>query len=375
VRVVVVGAGIVGTAAAWFLAEAGAAVTVVEAESPAAGATGASDGAVSVGSKRPGPLMALARRARDLYRELGHDVLAGLFLARPTYLVARSEEEAALLARHGADLAEAGEPTEPLGRADLARLLPGIGAVAAAGLAVPGDGHALGYAVADRFIRRGAFRVLRDAPVRALHLDRGRAAGVVTAAGPLPADAVVVAAGLGSAALVGLGDVLVPRKGQLVVTDRAVAKGPALGGQVMAASYLAGKRRIAFDRPHVGLTIDPLATGQFLVGGTREEGRADRGTDPATIAAILREALELYPPLARRRVVRTFAGIRTATRDGLPIVGRHPRVPGLVVATGFEGDGICLGPLMGAVARDLVIGAPPRVGIEALDPARFPEAA
>ncbi len=93
--------------------------------------------------------------------------------------------------------------------------------------------------------------------------------------------------------------------------------------------------------------------------------------DIAKRAAILREALDLYPPLAQRRVLRSFAGVRTASRDGLPIVGPHPRHDGLVVATGFEGDGICLGPLMGASAARLLLGQSPDVDLSALAPERF----
>ena len=53
-------------------------------------------------------------------------------------------------------------------------------------------------------------------------------------------------------------------------------------------------------------------TGQFLIGGSREDNRSDPSTDAVTIAAILREALDLYPPLSGRRVLRSFAGVRTA---------------------------------------------------------------
>ncbi|NWM44851.1 FAD-binding oxidoreductase, partial [Escherichia coli] len=82
--------------------------------------------------------------------------------------------------------------------------------------------------------------------------------------------------------------------------------------------------------------IDPLKTGQFLLGGTREDNRSDTGTDIESISQIVREAAALYPPLLARRVIRTFSGVRTATRDGLPIVGQHPTIENLVLATGFE---------------------------------------
>jgi len=69
-HVIIIGAGIVGAATAYFLSCAGARVTVLDASTPAAGASGASDGAVSVASKRPGPMMELAGASRALYLQL-----------------------------------------------------------------------------------------------------------------------------------------------------------------------------------------------------------------------------------------------------------------------------------------------------------------
>lgn len=372
IHVAVIGAGIVGAAAAHFLAAAGARVTLLDASGPAAGATGASDGAVSVASKRPGPMMDLARHARAFYARCEQDGLfRGLFHRRSTFLVARTALEAELVARHGADLAVAGERVVEIDHATLLERIPGLGTSVCAALEIPDDGHALGYEITERLLHRGRIEIRRDAPASEIVMQAGRVAGVAIRDELLAADAVLVAAGIGSARLLGLGEILIPRKGQMIVTDRACAAGPAIDGHLMAASYLAAKRGIVRDNAHIGLVIDPLMTGQFLIGGSREDHRSDHTTDAATIAAILREALDLYPPLAGRRVLRSFAGVRTASRDGLPIVGLHPHREGVVIATGFEGDGICLGPFMGACAARLLLGEKPEADLSALTPQRF----
>ncbi|MCA1968238.1 MAG: FAD-binding oxidoreductase, partial [Rhizobium sp.] len=64
---IVIGSGIVGAATAYFLARRGIAVRLIDASAPAAEATGAADGAVSVASKRPGPMMAAALKGVALY--------------------------------------------------------------------------------------------------------------------------------------------------------------------------------------------------------------------------------------------------------------------------------------------------------------------
>ena len=273
--------------------------------------------------------------------------------------------------QHGADLARAGERVVEIDRATLLARIPGLGASVRAALEIPDDGHALGYEITERLLRRSRIDIRRGSPASEIVMQAGRVAGVAVRDDLLSADAVLVAAGIGSAPLLGLGDILIPRKGQMAVTDRASGAGPAIDGHLMAASYLAAKRGIVRGNGHIGLVIDPLMTGQFLIGGSREDHRSDHSTDAVTIAAILREALDLYPPLAHRRVLRSFAGVRTASRDGLPIVGPHPQRAGMVIATGFEGDGICLGPYMGASAARLLLGEKPEVDLSALSPQRF----
>jgi glycine/D-amino acid oxidase-like deaminating enzyme len=368
----VIGAGIIGAATAFYLVRAGARVTVLDAESPSAGATGASDGAVSVASKRPGTMMTLAREARDLYAQLVIEgVLTGVFHTRPTYLFARTPQEVELIESQGRELASQGEFTISLSRHDLLTRIPGLGASVLAGLKVPLDGHAIGYQVVNRLLSSAQVVVRHHTPVQRLAVRNGRVIGVETSAGLIPADVVVVAAGFESSRLLGLDDILIPRKGQLIITDRAAAGVAPFPGPLMSAGYLAAKRTTSPGQNSVNLVIDPLRTGQFLIGSSREAGLTDRQTDVRTVSAILREALDVYPALARQRVIRTFAGIRATTRDGLPIVGRHPTLDGLIVATGMQGDGICLGPLIGAAVARLACDHEPEQDLSPLSPRRF----
>jgi len=374
-HVVVIGAGIVGAATAFYLSRAGAQVTVLDAQTPSAGATGASDGAVSVASKRPGVMMQLARQARDLYAQLvREEVLTDLFHTRPTYLFARSELEVAVIAAQQRDLDSQDEPTLWLDRAMLMRRVPGLGASVLAGLKVPKDGHAIGYQVTHRLLSCANVVPLRHTPVLDLVLSNGRVIGVETATGRLLADVVVLAAGIDSMAFLGLDKVMIPRKGQLVVTDRAAFGYAVLPGPLMSASYLASKHTPTVLQSSVSLVIDPLRTGQFLLGSSRETGILDHQTDVRTVATILREAIDVYPPLARQRVIRTFAGIRATTEDGLPLVGRHPELDGLILATAMQGDGICLGPLVGAAVARWALEQDSAQDFAALSPARFPKA-
>ncbi|WP_054310468.1 FAD-binding oxidoreductase [Mesorhizobium sp. 1M-11] len=372
-KVVVIGAGIVGVSVAYFLARAGIRAVLIDSSSPSAGATGSSDGAISVASKQPGMLMAFAQQARGLYARLSDEgVLAGLYQRRPTYLIARSTEEMALLELHASDLRSAGEAIEVADRAGLVGQIPDLGECVHGGVIVQNDGHALGYQITERLLRLAELDVLRNCACQRLIQVENKVTGIVTSQGEIAADFVVVAAGLESGRLCGFTKAIFPRKGQIIITDSARPGEVAFNGQVMAATYIAAKRRGAKAPPSpIGLVIDPLLTGQFLIGGTREDNRVDTGTDVGAISAILREAIELYPPLMTRRVIRTFSGVRSASHDGIPIVGFHPEVDNLLIATGFEGDGICLGPLTGSIVADLLLGRDHEVDIAAFDPTRL----
>ncbi|WP_048647084.1 NAD(P)/FAD-dependent oxidoreductase [Nitratireductor soli] len=374
---IVVGAGIVGAAASYFLARSGFSVRLLETVAPASGASGAADGAVSVASKRPGAMMDAALAGVALYRELEREgVLAGLFTPRPTLMVAETEAESAVLDGHAGALANAGVTVERHVGAALRARIPAIAPGVRMAVEVHGEGHAIGYQIVNRLIEAGGVAVERACPVHRLALAFGGTAvdGVVTDQGTLHADIFILAAGAGSAALLGLDGVLRPRKGQLLVTDRAPALNVSLHGSLMSCGYLLSKATTGTpDRSterRYGLVIDPLRTGQFLIGGTRED-RADSGNDLPAVQRLLTDALRLMPALAQLRLIRAFAGVRTATADGLPLIGRAAGLQNLIVATGFEGDGICLGPLAGRLVQQMATGATPEIDLAPFDPGRF----
>ncbi|CAG0977854.1 sarcosine oxidase, subunit beta [Rhizobiaceae bacterium] len=375
--VVVVGAGIVGAATTYFLSKRGFHVRLIEASAPASAASGAADGAVSVASKRPGPMMTAALRGIALYRELEREGLfAGLFKSRPTVMVAENDSEVESLLGHAAALAGEGMRLRHLEGDALRRRLPGVAPHVRLAVEVFDEGHAIGYEIVRRFIAASGVPVERDSPVTGLAAnDAGTSvAAALTAGGAVEADHFVVAAGGGSAALLGLSEAMRPRKGQLVVTERAPALAASLPGSLMSCRYLLSKDAIrtageASGR-RFGLVIDPLRTGQFLIGGTRED-RDDTGNDHDAVGRLLAGAVRLMPALARLRAIRAFAGVRTAIRDGLPIVGRVPGFDNLFAAAGFEGDGICLGPLMGREVSRLVGGEAADLDIAPFAPGRF----
>jgi glycine/D-amino acid oxidase-like deaminating enzyme len=360
---IIIGAGIVGASLAYHLSLRGFRVTVIDAAGPAAGASGASDGAVSVATKTSALLMDLALASKSYYAELAEPggPLAAAYHRRPAFIVAESEAEVEFVEQQSVRLEASGVVCRALTGKDIGAELSGLRDGIPLVVAVDDEGHALGYEVVERFLAASGATVVRNKPVDRLQFtaDRQRVTGVQSGSEVVDADAVVVAAGLGSNKLIsGIG--LVPQRGQLIVTDRTqVARN--LPGTLFFASYLAAKlglRTAADDSaiPGGSLVIDPLSTQQLLIGSTREPNADPGHTSFLTVRYILREALRFMPGLSSVDVLRVFAGVRACTPDSLPAVGAVPGVDGLWVATGFGGDGICLAPLVGRDLAGLISG-------------------
>ena len=352
-HVIIVGAGIIGASIAYHLSLHGVRITVLDADVPASGASGSSDGAVSLITKTPGHLMELALRSLAYYAELARSSgpLHLAFHERPAYLVASNDAEIEILTKQAEGLRQINVDHRMLEGYALRDTIPALQKNTPLVLEAKNEGHALGYQVVDKFLKASGANVVRRSPVTALRFspDNERCIGVSTKDENLDADDVVVAAGMGSAKLIA-GLNIHSQRGQLIVTDRS-EKNLNIPGPLFFATYLAFKASLIADELVTGsgsaLVIDPLQTGQFLIGSTREGGDDPSHTEFSAVQQILRSAIEFVPGLADLDVIRVFAGIRVKTFDGIPIAGQVSGKPGLWVATGFASDGICLAPLVG----------------------------
>ncbi len=378
--VIVAGAGIVGASAAWHLAKAGLRVLVLDATGPAAGASGAADGSVSVASKKPGPAARLAVESLLHTAALAKNggPLAGLFHTRPSYFFSTCAEEDEALDALALKLKSLDGPVRVASDGFGPSILPGTAPLARRMLALEGEGHMLGYQAVTAYLRHAGEGLETLWPARIMSASPENDEVTVTAelANGTLADfresTLLVAGGLGSATLLPQLP-LRPRAGQLIVTDSGT--GSRLPGILTAASYLVQKTTSMSESPRQPSVIDPLATGQFLIGSSREDHGDPARTDFATLRRLLQSAADVWPSLRERRVLRVFAGVRAATEDGLPLFGTLSGLPGIVAATGFEGDGICLSALMGREVANLVTGKAPAaslgVDLDALSPDRF----
>ena len=116
--------------------------------------------------------------------------------------------------------------------------------------------------------------------------------------------------------------------------------------------------------------------GHCVLGATVEDVGFDRAVEPHALQNLLSLASHLLPELATAPILSSWSGLRPATSDLLPILGRlrpplarHP-LP-LFIASGHFRNGILLAPATAAVLTDLIRGRPPALALEAFSPDRF----
>lgn len=367
---VVVGAGIVGACCADALTRAGLAVVVVERGALAGGTTAAGEGNILVSDKEPGPELALAQLSRELWARLGEELDDDIELeAKGGLIVALSAAGHDGLAALAAQQRAAGVDARPVDPAGALALEPHLNPAVLGGVAYPEDMQVQpvrASAALLRRARRGGATVLTQTAATAITADAdGAVTGVDTDRGPIAAPVVVNAAGAWSAALAALAGVdlpIVPRRGQILVTEPLPL---VVRHKVYDADYVG---TVGGDpaAPGVSTVVEGTASGTVLVGSSRELVGYDRRLNLALLGQMARRAVALFPALADVQVIRAYLGFRPYPPDHLPVIGLDPHVPGLLHATGHEGAGIGLGPATGALVAALVTGAEPPV-----DPAPF----
>lgn len=382
--VAIVGGGIAGCAAAWFLANEGLDVLLLERDALASAASGAAAGMLApVAEGVPGsPLLALGLAALARFPALCDELRAASGvdpeLERSGLLrAAESPDAARALAARADALRAAGVAVEWLDAAAARALEPALAPHVEGAIWSGGDAHVrpplLARAFARGAERRGA-RIALGVDVRGLLAEGGRICGVRAEgaiAGDVAAGAVVVCAGAWSRALEGWMEAALPEaRGADGAARAAPPPVEPVRGQILAlGAPLPRSRAIVWGEG--GLYLVPKRDGSLVVGATEERVGFDARVTAAGVAALLEGARRLVPALGEAEVLRCWAGLRPASPDGLPSIGALRGVEGLVVAYGHHRNGVLLAPTTGELVRDLVLGKAGAAEAAPFDPARF----
>lgn len=377
--VVVIGAGIAGTAVARELAERGVGVTLVDRAGVSKGTTGRGEGNVLCSDKDAGPELELTRHALDVYDELDARLGVQARIRRKGALIVHPEADTwALEPARLERLRAAGVVGEVLDPDAVREMEPALDGPLHGATFFEADLQCdpvrIAHALAGEARAAGA-TLREDCAVERIAVARGRLTGVETSAGRIAAGAVVLAAGPWSAALAasaGLALPLEPRKGQLV--RLRAGRRDLVRHKVVDGSYL-GSVVSADAGVQVSTVVETTWEGDVLVGSSRERRGFDAAVDPAVSDAMLARASRLFGCLADLERADAWAGLRPWLPDHRPAIGASRAVAGLWLATGHEGAGVALGPVTGRVLAQAFCGERPLMDLSAFDPDRFASAA
>jgi glycine oxidase len=373
--VAVVGAGVIGLASAWRLAQAGMTVVVVD-PAPGSGASGVAAGMLApVTEARLGEeaLLALNHASWARWPAFAAEVEAAGgrpvgYRADGTLMVALDADDRALLddlaGRHRA----MGLAVEALRGREARALEPGLAPGVRAGLLAADErsvdpaalvealwaaSEAAGVTVVARPVARIVTTPAGDR-VTGVALDGGDGAGVEAAT-------VLLAAGTWSASVAG-------------VPDHVRPPVRPIRGQVLTLRQPAGDPLIARTVRGIvrgsSIYLVPRDDGRVVIGATVEERGFDTTPTAGGAYELLRDALAIVPGLDDAELVAVRAGLRPGSPDDLPMIGPSG-VEGLVVATGHHRNGILLTPVTAEAVAALLTGGAVPAEAAACDPRRF----
>ncbi|MGH2399350.1 MAG: NAD(P)/FAD-dependent oxidoreductase, partial [bacterium] len=347
--VVVIGAGIIGCACAYFLARDGHRVVLLDRGDVASGTASASGGWVILHARDEPGAYRLAAESRHLYDVLSED--AGVrILPTGGFCIASSPSELDMLRSQG-DRAREFFPAEVLDRNALHEMEPLLAADLAGALYSPRDGVVDPVEVCRALMKRAELlgaQVITHQPVMDIEVKAGQVGAVHTMKERIPAAIVVCAAGVWSpeiGRMVGLEVPVRPRRGHIVRISRWLVTRPMLEFGYEEATRPSGDAR-GHDGRGLEFVMQAATNGGCLIGSSREFAGLERTPDPRVIASILTRAARFVPAVRDLRPDAVIVGFRPHCNLGRPLIGwAGPR--GFLVATGHEGTGITLGPVTG----------------------------
>ena len=403
VDVAVIGAGVVGTSTAWFLARHGAKVALIEKGRVAGEQSSRNWGWVrQQGRDRDElPVMMESNRIwRGLAEETGERDLeftaAGcVYLAEDERKLAAFEEWRDIAREHQLE-------TRMLSANEARETVPGVEGRWVGGILTPSDGRAEPFVAVPalaRAVRGLGVSVTENCAVRTVETANGRVCGVGTESGPVRADRVVLAGGAWSTYFAANAGLDLP---QLVVRSTVARTRPAPdhglpniaapgftmrrradGGYSVstgdiAEHYLCARsfrdltkflRLMRQSARDVRLRPKPPA-GYPGAWGSKTRWSAGEVTpfermrvlDPPPSKEVhrrLRDRLPKRAPwLAEAGIAEIWAGMIDVTPDAVPYICEAPALPGLFIGTGMSGHGFGIGPGVGRVLADLALGRP-----------------
>jgi len=366
--VLIVGGGLAGSAAAYYIAREGAEVTVVERFDLNTQASGSNAGSLhaqipheefvkegETWARNFAPTIRLLVESIRVWQGLEAALGADLEVSvEGGILLAENETQAADIRRKMAIEREHGLDVEWIERAGLAKLAPYASPRMVGGAFCRSEGKANPLKATPAYIRaaeKHGAKFLTRTNVTAVVAEPG-GYRVETSAGPIQARRVVNSAGAEAGRIAGFLGIALPIEGHPIQVNVTEPVAPFIPHLV----YSAGEK----------LSLKQAKNGSLLIGGgwpARWSNAAKRpAVDLSSLRSNLATAMAVVPEVASARLLRVWPAIVNGTADWRPILGEVPGLPGFFMNF-FPWMGFTAGPLCAQITAALVLGRQPPVDI------------
>lgn len=361
----VIGGGVVGLSIAYEAAGRGRRVRLIDAREPGHEASWAGAGILPpAGECSTNPLEQLTALSNRLHRAWAEELreAAGIdngFRPCGGLYIARDETTRDELGRMHVWAAAERIAIEQLSREELARVEPAVrplGEELDVAL-LPGECQLRNPRHLKALIAGCSLRgvdIVGQAAAEDFEIRGNRIEAVHTTAGKFVADQYCLATGSWTAALarrLRLRLAIKPIRGQIALLNSP---------QLLFSRIVNEGKRYLVPRPD----------GRVVVGSTEEDAGFDRSTSTETIAELIEFAVSLVPELINVPLEKSWAGLRPASRDGLPYLGQVPELENAFVAAGHFRSGLQLSPGTAIVINELLTGAPTSIDLSLFRPDR-----
>ena len=357
----VIGGGIIGTTCAWRAAQEGMSVIVLERGNPGAGASGVAAGMLAPVTEADfgeEALLGLNLAGRALWSDFAAELeeatgIAVGYAGDGALVVAADRDDSEELHRLHDFQRELGLDATWLGPRACRELEPGLAPSVGGAIFAPQDGHVDPRAVMRALLtalRAAGGELVTGAEVATLEAAGGRVTGVRTADGRrVEADAVLVSAGAWSA------------QGSLLGNGTGVPVRP-VKGQLLELRVRKGRSRparrvIRTPRCYIVTrgSAEPGDGARVIIGATTEEQGFDTTITADAVFRLLEAAWEVLPEVGELELLGARAGLRPATPDNAPAIGRGEH-DNLLWATGHGRNGVLLAPFTAHAIVDILAG-------------------
>ena len=349
-EVVIIGGGVIGCAAAYYLAKDGVSVIVLEkSDYIGNGASSRNGGGVRQSGRDPRELPLAMYGIENLWPTLSEELGVNVEYHKEGNLRLGKTERHLQILQGLTDRATAcGLDVRMINGDEVRQINPYLTDEVIGASWCPTDGHANPLTTTLGFYKRarelGAV-FLTGETVLEIRKIKGVARQVITESGIYEGEQIIVASGYESRKIVSTVGIDIPMRKELIEALVTEAE-PKMFGQMLGTA----------DADFYGHQTNH---GSFVFGGATgmEDVNKDNGmqaTSSITAPCICRGIMKYIPKLADAKIVRTWGGYEDICTDGVPVISKISEVPGLVVACAFTGHGFGISPVVGLLLSQMV---------------------